>query len=262
MFIDFLGAPDNFVGIAERFSTELPTSPSATPSVWIDASDEDTLTVVSNSVQSIEDKGTLGLTFTASLNKWSYNPATRILGTLPCLYYNTVAVAYLESALSPAFTGTLCTAYAIAEMESGTMSTNIRTLLSMAVDSSTTDTGSITAASILAKTNNSTSSFGGYRNNLDIGRYSVIANTPFICATRFDNNFGRAYKDNVVGSQVPALTGNFNVGHLQIGNRPGGTTVHQIYGKIGEVMLFLDSNHTDAERLHNYQYLARKWGFL
>lgn len=261
MFIDFLGAPDNFVGIAERFSTELPTSPSTTPSVWLDASDADTLTLTGTNVDSWADKGTLGLTFTSGANKWIYDPTTRILGVLPCLYHNTAVVAYLESTLSPAFTGTLVTAYGIMELEAACLTTSVRTLVSMAPDGATTDTNVISAASIIAKTNNSTTSFGGYRNNLDIGRYTVAANSPFVATTRFDNIVGRSYKNNVVGSQVPALVGAFNVGHLRIGNRPTGAVTHQIFGKIGEVMIFFDDTHDATELLHNYQYLARKWGF-
>lgn len=263
MFIDFLGTPENFVGNAERYSTELPTSPSITPDLWLDASDVSTVNVTGTLVDSWEDKGSLGLTMTAGgAQQWVYDPATQTLGGLPCLYFNTADVAYLGSNLGVAFTGTLCTAYAVVELESASLTSSVRTLLSMAVNDSTTDTSNINAASIIAKTNISTSSFGGYRNNLDSGRYTVAANTPFIAATRYDNSVARSYKNNVVGSTVPAAVGAFNTGHLRVGNRPTGVATHQIFGKIAEVMLFFNDTHSNDELLHNYQYLARKWGFL
>lgn len=243
----------------EDETANYPSTPSATPSVWLDANDPSTLNLTGLDVDSWEDKGSLGLTFTAGANKFT---ADGQINGRNCIQWNTLAVAYLESALSPAFTGTLVTAYAVILPAAAMITNSVRTLLSMAVDNATTDTGNINASSILAKTNASVPAAGGYRNNLDVGRYTMTAGEPLVMATRFDNAFGRSYKNNVIGSQLPALVGAFNTGHLRVGNRPTGAATHQIFGSIGEILLYLNATHDNATLLHNYQYLANKWGII
>jgi hypothetical protein len=216
-------------------------------SLWLDAADQNSLTLSGSNVTTWADKSGTGGTGTAS---GTVTYVSNAVNGRPALSFTGVSNSYIRGSVSN--TGTTFTCFAVATLNTGG---NDQRILSLgAVGSVDYNSASYAAAIVRFGTSNA---FYTYRNNSGTSTLNVTYGTPFLVGSLYDGT-NKALFVNGSGTSN-ASTGSFAISNYQIGASFTEEATLNYNGYISEVLVF-NSALTTTQRQEVEAYLARKWG--
>lgn len=233
-----------------------PVSPLSGMAAWWDAADGGSMTLSGFDVTQWADKSGSGRHFLISASRPTYN-ANGLGAGKPGLIFN--ASQYLDTAAFTAFTGTLTTTYVVAILYSAVSTTAM--LICSSTAGNAVSTGSVASQGNILRPN------GGpgiriQRNNLTSGvAFEQGYNVPFVGTSMCDNTNIFCWANDTQGN-LATVTGAFGYTLHRLGAATGGSPGNFWNGVISEVLIYEGVAHDSAQRQHNWNYLANKWGIV
>ncbi len=213
--------------------------------LWLDATDQSTLTLSGTNVTQWNDKSGNGRNMTASgtiTNTGSINGLTAA---------NWASNAYFYGSASN--TGTTVTVFAVFNMTSSTSSVAAR-VVSLGV-SGTADYNNVSYAAPILRRGGTI--VGAYRNGTELSRNTNATDQAVLMCSLFNGSTNTIYTNGTASSSV-ASTGNFNYTQHRIGSSTEIDSGSYFRGTIGEVIIYNDAL-SDTNRQIVEGYLSRKW---